>query len=198
LNLVAPFATRAWTQNIERYESILIDTSGSISRGGTSSELFREYLTSTKKLLLTEPANTQVWVSSISTDSFGGVHEVMKGWTHGAHGIFTDDLNCARRELASNFEIRSSGMAPVASGTDLFGSLWHLKHSSSQLRKLARPHEVSKTIWVFPDMINETKNFPMQDLMKMAMVVQESIFRRIRMRRLPRSKYCSQHSASRL
>jgi hypothetical protein len=103
--LVAPFATRAWTQNIERYEGILIDTSGSISRGGTSSELFREYLTSTKNLRLTEPANTQVWVSSISTDSFGGVHEVMKGWTHGAHGIFTDDLNRARRELASNFEV---------------------------------------------------------------------------------------------
>ncbi len=101
--LIVLSATRAWAQNIERHEGILIDTSGSISRGGTSSELFREYLTSTKKLLLTEPANTRVLVSSISSDSFGGVHEVLKGWTPEAHGVFIDDLNHARRALASSF-----------------------------------------------------------------------------------------------
>jgi hypothetical protein len=41
---------------------------------------------------------------------------ILKGWTPEAHGIFTDDLNRARHELASNFEAKSSGIAPVASG----------------------------------------------------------------------------------
>ena len=80
-------------QTIQRYEGILIDASGSIAKGRTTSDLFREYLFSTKKLLLTEPANSRVWVSTISTDSFGGVvHEILKGWTPDARGVFTDDL----------------------------------------------------------------------------------------------------------
>jgi len=93
-------------------EGILIDTSGSIPEAARRSELFYEYLISTKKLLLSEPANSRVWVSSISTDSFGGEHEILKGWTPAARGVFTDDLNRARRELASSFEVKSSGMAP--------------------------------------------------------------------------------------
>ncbi|MHB8217059.1 MAG: hypothetical protein ACYDDS_13360 [Candidatus Sulfotelmatobacter sp.] len=164
--LVVLSATRAWTQNIERYEGILIDTSESISRGGTTSELFRDYLTSTKKLLLTEPANSRVWVSSISTDSFGGVHEIIKGWTPDAHGIFTDDLNRARRELASNFEVKSSGMAPVASGTDIFGGLWQLKAIFESSPKADTSHTISKIIWIFSDMMNETKDFPMPALIE--------------------------------
>jgi hypothetical protein len=158
--LIVLCSTRAWAQNIERYEGILIDTSGSISRGGTASELFHEYLISTKKLLLTEPANSRVWVSSISTDSFSGVHEVLKGWTPDAHGVFTDDLNRARRELTSNFEVKSSGMAPVASGTDIFGALWHLKVLFDSNANADTSHAVSKTIWIFSDMMNETKDFP--------------------------------------
>jgi hypothetical protein len=166
--LLIVFATRgSWAQNIERYEGILIDTSGSISRGGTTSELFRDYLTATRKLLLTEPANSRVWVSSISTDSFGGVHEVLKGWTPNAHGVFTDDLNRARRELASNFEVKSSGMAPVASGTDIFGGLWHLRAVFESTPKADTGSVVSKTIWIFSDMMNETKNFPMPALIEM-------------------------------
>jgi len=114
-------------QTIQRYEAILIDTSGSIAKRGASSDLFPEYLFSTKKLLLTEPANSRVWVSIISTDSFGGVQEILKGWTPDARGVFTDDLNRARHQLASGFEAKSSGMSPVAAGTDIFGGLWHLK-----------------------------------------------------------------------
>jgi hypothetical protein len=53
--------------------------------------------------------NSCVWVSSISTDSFGGAHEILKGWTPGARGIFTGDLNRARRELSSNFEVSLPG-----------------------------------------------------------------------------------------
>jgi hypothetical protein len=162
--LIVLSASHPWAQNIERYEGILIDTSGSISRGGTSSELFREYLTSIKTLLLTEPANSRVWVSRISTDSFGGVHEVLKGWTPDAHEVFTDDLNRARRELASNFETKFSGMAAVASGTDIFGGLWHLKAIIESNPKPNTSHDVSKTIWIFSDMMNETKDFPMPAL----------------------------------
>ena len=49
--------------------------------GGSNPSLSAIYLVSAKKLLLTEPANSRVWVSSISTDSFGGTHEIVKGWT---------------------------------------------------------------------------------------------------------------------
>jgi hypothetical protein len=164
--LVVLFTARSTTaQNVERYESILIDTSGSISRGGTTNELFHEYLISTKKLLLTEPPNSRVWVSSISTDSFGGVHEIVKGWTPDARGVFTDDLTRARRDIASQFEKNSSGMAPVAQGTDIIGGLWHLKALFESGSK-SDVSGVTKTIWIFSDMMNETKNFPMATLIE--------------------------------
>src|SRR5206468_2795352 len=86
-------APRCRAQTIERYEGILIDTSGSISKDGMTRELFEEYLLSTKKLLLTEPADSRVWVSSIAQDSFGGVHEVVKGWTPSPIWIFSDMMN---------------------------------------------------------------------------------------------------------
>jgi hypothetical protein len=152
-------------QTIERYEGILIDTSGSISKGGTSNDLFHEYLISTKTLLLTEPANSRVWVSSISTDSFGGVREVVKGWTPDARGVFTDDLNRARHQLASSFEVKSSQMSPVASGTDIFGSLWHLKALFESAPKSDTSHAFPRAIWIFSDMMNETQDFPMQTLL---------------------------------
>lgn len=102
--LAALSAVSARAQTIERYEGILIDTSGSISRNGTTHEPFREYLVSTKKLLITETPSTRVWVSGIAVDSFGGDGTILKGWTPEARGIFTDNLNRARRELVSAFE----------------------------------------------------------------------------------------------
>jgi hypothetical protein len=164
--LIVLSASHTWAQKVDRYEGILIDTSGSISRGVTNG-LFREYLTSTRKLLLTEPANSRVWVASISTDSFGGIREIVKGWTPDVHGIFTDDLNRARRELVSEFEVKSSGMAPVASGTDIFGGLWHLKAIFESIPKTNTSHQVSKTIWILSDMLNETKTFSMPALIEM-------------------------------
>jgi hypothetical protein len=163
--LLVFFSARiSFAQTIERYEGILIDTSGSISRGGTTNDLFHEYLISTKKLLLTEPANSRVWVSSISIDSFGGVGEVLKGWTPDAHGVFTDDLNRARRELGSRFEVKSSRMSPVASGTDIFGGLWHLKALFESAPKSDTARVIPKTIWIFSDMMNETRDFPIPSL----------------------------------
>jgi hypothetical protein len=151
-------------QTVERYEGILIDTSGSISRGGTTNDLFHEYLISTKTLLLTEPANSRVWVSTISTDSFGGVMDVLKGWTPDARGVFTDDLNHARHQLASSFAAKSSQMSPLASGTDIFGGLWHLKTLFESAPISDRSHLFPKTIWIFSDMMNETQDFPMPTL----------------------------------
>jgi len=159
----------AWplrAQKVERYEGVLIDTSGSIARAGATSELFREYLFSTKKLLLTEPASSRVWVSAISTDSFGGVHEILKGWTPEAHGVFTDDLTRARRQLTASFEAKSSGMAPVAAGTDIMGGLWHLKALFESDQQSEASRSAAKTIWIFSDMMNETPSFLMPALLE--------------------------------
>src|SRR5882724_644789 len=150
----------ACAQTIDHHEGILIDVSGSIGRNGKPSDLFRAYLTSTRTLLLSEPAKSRVWVSTISVDSFGGMREVVKGWTPESRGVFTDDLNRARHQLASSFEKNSSGISPAASGTDIFGALWHFKtlfESGSR--------ETSKTIWIFSDMMNETREFPMPTLL---------------------------------
>jgi hypothetical protein len=54
-----------FAQTVTRHEGVLIDVSGSIGKGGTNDDLFREYLFSVKKLLLTEPPNSRVWVSVI-------------------------------------------------------------------------------------------------------------------------------------
>jgi len=164
LALSALFAARAWGQSLE---GMLIDTSGSISRGSTSNELFHEYLIATRKLLLTEPPNARVWVSSISTDSFGGGHEILKGWTPDARGVFTEDLNRARHQLAAAFEVNSSGMAPVASNTDIFGGLWRMKALFESSSEPDASHSPTKTIWIFSDMMNETKEFPMPELLDM-------------------------------
>jgi hypothetical protein len=145
-------------QQIEHYEGILIDTSASISKDGQTNELFQEYLLATREVLLTEPANTRVWVSTIASDSFGGVREILKGWTPNAQGVFTDDLNRARRQLASAFQAKSSQLSPLASGTDIIGGLWHAKAVIESA--LDRDHG-SKTIWLFSDMMNETEQFPM-------------------------------------
>jgi len=154
-------------QTIERYEGILIDTSASIAKGGAGDELFREYLASTKKLLLTEPANSRVWVSSIASDSFGGVGEIARGWTPDTRGVFTDDLNRARHQLAASLDAKSSAMAAVSSGTDIFGGLWRMKALLQSTPESEASRAVSKTIWIFSDMMNETKEFPMATLISM-------------------------------
>src|SRR6266571_4447059 len=150
----------ARAQTIDHHEGILIDVSGSIGRNGAPSDLFRAYLTSTRTLLLSEPAKSRVWVSTISVDSFGGVREVVKGWTPESRGVFTDDLNRARHQLASSFEKNSSSMSPAASGTDIFGALWHFKALFE-----SGPQGTSNTIWIFSDMVNETREFPMPTLL---------------------------------
>jgi hypothetical protein len=153
-------------QTVERYEGILIDTSASISKSGTTNHLFQEYLVATKKLLLTEPANSRLWISTISTDSFGGGGELLKGWTPDSRGVFTEDLNRARRQLSSSFEQKSSRISPVASGTDIFGALWRFRALFESAPTSDKAQGLPKTIWVFSDMVNETREFPMPALIE--------------------------------
>jgi hypothetical protein len=151
-------------QTINRHEGILIDVSGSIGKGGGNDELFREYLFGVKKLLLTEPPNSRVWVSVITTESFGSVRSLLKGWTPDAQGVFTDDLHRARHQLAANFEAKSAGLTPTAAGTDIIGGLWQLKALLESGSKEGAD-AVSKTIWIFSDMMNESPNFNMPALL---------------------------------
>ena len=152
-------------QTIEREEGTIVDESMSISKDGTK-DLFQDYLRSTKKLLSTEPPNSRVWVSTIASDSFGGVREILKGRTPEAHGIFTGDLNRARRELATTFEGKSSGLAPTAHGTDIIGALWHFKALFESLPSPGSSGEPpTRTLWIFSDMMNETREFPMPALL---------------------------------
>jgi hypothetical protein len=161
LFLAAPLIT---AQTISRHEGILIDVSGSIGKGGANDELFREYLFGVKKLLLTEPPNSRVWISVITTESFGSVRSLVKGWTPDAQGVFTDDLNRARHQLAANFEAKSAGLTPTAAGTDIIGGLWQLKAVLESGSK-GNSNIVSKTIWIFSDMMNESANFNMPALL---------------------------------
>jgi hypothetical protein len=157
-------ASPALAQTINRHEGILIDVSGSIGKGGTNDDLFREYLFSVKKLLLTEPPNSRVWVSLITTESFGSVRSLVKGWTPDAQGVFTDDLNRARHQLAANFEAKSAGLLPTAAGTDIIGGLWQLKALLESGSK-GNSDAISKTIWILSDMMNESANFNMPALL---------------------------------
>ena len=162
--LLPPFA-KAQNQE-QRLEGILIDTSSSISKDGGNDEFFREYLSNTKKLLLTEPANSRVWVSVISVDSFGGVRMVMKGWTPEAHGVFTDNLVRARHQLAMNFETKSSEMSAQSAGTDIIGGLWDMKTVFESSPNNRDDSATSKTIWIFSDMVNETPTFYLPGLIE--------------------------------
>jgi len=51
-------------------------------------------------------------------------------------------------------------MAPLASATDIFGGLWHVKAVFESATKPNSPTSQSRTIWIFSDMMNETKAFP--------------------------------------
>jgi hypothetical protein len=149
-------------QSLNRYEGVLLDVSGSIGAGGASNDLFHEYAHGVRQLLLTEPESSRVVVSTITTESFGSVREILKGWTPEAHGVFTENLTRARRQLASSFENDASSLAPIAGGTDIFGALWRLKalmDSDPQVSSGA-----SREIWIFSDMINETPTLMMPAL----------------------------------
>jgi hypothetical protein len=98
--------------------------------------------------------------------SFGATREILTGWTPKSSGVFTDDLNRGRRQLASTFELKSSRIAAVASGTDIFGGLWRMKVLFDSGSSPSSTRSVSKTIWIFSDMINETKDFPMPKLLE--------------------------------
>jgi hypothetical protein len=155
-------STALHAQSLNHYEGILIDVSGSIGAGGVTDDLFREYAHGVLQLLLTEPASSRVVVSTITTESFGSVRDILKGWTPEAHGVFTDNLTRAQRQLASSFEANASALAPIAGGTDIFGALWRLKalmDSDPQVRSGA-----TREIWIFSDMINETPTLMMPAL----------------------------------
>jgi hypothetical protein len=155
-------AVPAFSQTIEHHEAILLDVSGSVGGGNAQSQRFREYLYAAKRLLLTEPPNSRIWVSTITTESFGSIQELLKGRTPDAQGVFTDDLDRARRQLATSFESRSAGLAPVAAGTDIVGALWHMKTLLESMA--ADSKRVSKTIWIVSDMMNETPGMLMPAL----------------------------------
>jgi hypothetical protein len=154
------------SQTVHREEGILIDVSSSISRGGKAGDLFQEYLHSAKKLLATEPANSRVWVSTIADNSFGGVREVVRGWTPEAHGVFTDGLDRSRHQLATSFEAKSASLAATASSTDIFGGLWHMKTLFESSPISGTSSASLRTIWIFSDMMNETREFPMPQLLE--------------------------------
>jgi len=158
-------ALPSYAQGFDHEEGTLLDTSTSIGSGDANRGLFQECVGSTKKLLASEPPNTRVWVATIARDSFGGTREIVRGWTPEVHGVFSDDLNRARRQLAMSFETKSASLGPTASGTDIFGGLWHLKSLFESVPR-GSPNTPSKTVWILSDMMNETPEFPMPKLLE--------------------------------
>ncbi|MDE3073840.1 MAG: VWA domain-containing protein [Chloroflexota bacterium] len=146
---------RLFAQTVNREEVILFDASGSIGKGVVNRGLFQEYLNGTRQLLLTEPPNSRVWVSAITTDSFGGSGVILKGWTPGVQGVFTEELDSARRQLVKTFANRSARLSPKAAGTDIFGALWRAK-ALMESAGHGSQSQGPKTIWIFSDMMNDT------------------------------------------
>jgi hypothetical protein len=165
LLLVLLFVSPAFSQSVAHHEGILLDVSGSIGKGGINNDLFREYLLGVKKLLLTEPPDSRVWVSVITTESFGSVRSLVKGWTPDAQGVFTDNLNRARHQLAASFEAKSAELSPAAAGTDIFGGLWQQKAILESGATQSTSSAATKSIWIVSDMMNESANFQMPALL---------------------------------
>jgi hypothetical protein len=115
-----------------------------------------------KQLLETEPGGSRVVVSVITTDSFGSVREILKGWTPEAHGVFNDDLVAARHQLAASFMQKSANMTPISSGADIIGAVWHIK---TIMQSDNRNNDASREIWILSDMMNETATLPMPAMM---------------------------------
>ncbi len=164
LSLTTLHVPRVKAQTIQHYEVILIDTSASVGKDGPNDRLFHQYLAAARKLLLTEPPNSRVWVLLISADSFGGTEELLNGWTPNARGVFTADLNRARHQLAAAFDQKSSTLTATAAGTDIFGGLWRAKVLLEPANRGEKQPPASRTIWFFSDMMNETASFPMPQL----------------------------------
>jgi hypothetical protein len=80
-----------------------------------------------------------------------------------AQGVFTDDLDRARRQLTARFEAKCSRISPVAASTDIFGALWHVKALFESTDSFER-RSAQKEIWIFSDMMNDTKEFSMPEL----------------------------------
>jgi hypothetical protein len=135
-------------QSLNHYEGVLIDVSGSIGAGEATDDLFREYAQGVRQLLLTEPESSRVVVSTITTESFGSVREILKGWTPEAHGVFTDKLTRARRQLASSFEANASGLGPYRGRN---GYLWGTMalESLDGLRPPGKPGRYPRSLDIF-------------------------------------------------
>lgn len=162
--LLTPTLARAQS-DIRRQEVVLLDTSGSIGKNTQTSTLFREYLIGAKRLLETEPPQSRVWVQLVTTDSFGAVQTLLKGWTPAAQGIFTDDLARARRQLVSTFQSKTGEMRPIASGTDITGGLWRAKAAVESGSGGMSAKSMAKEFYIFSDMMNETHQFNMPALL---------------------------------
>lgn len=98
-------------------------------------------------------------ISIIASDSFSGPTEIVRGWTPTSHGVFTDNLDRTRRQLATNFESKSASLAAGAEWTDSIGGHWHLKILFDAAETEARSDTHSRTIWIFSDMMNQTPDF---------------------------------------
>lgn len=164
LLVVMLVASPLFAQTISRHEGILLDVSGSIGKGGANSQLFRDYQFAVKKLLLTELPESRVWVSVITTDSFGSVRSLLKGWTPDTQGVFADNLDRARHQLAASFEEKSAGLKPNAAGTDIIGGIWQMK-AMLESGTSSSSAAISKTIWIASDMVNESAGFNMPALL---------------------------------
>jgi hypothetical protein len=132
----------------------LIDASGTIGQA-SNQDLFREYLNATRQLLLTEPQKTRVWVSMVTSESFGSGRPLLGGRTPESKGIFTGELDQARHQLASAFVAKAGKVRPISAGTDIFGGLWQMKMLIDSVPAS------QKEIWIFSDMINESLSFNM-------------------------------------
>ena len=142
-------------------QAYLLDGSGSIGRRNAQSDQFRSYLFGIRSQILLAPPECRLWVFLISTDSFGSVPEVMRGWTPAGRGIFTADLDKARTQLGSAFESKSQSISPVSAGTDVIGGLFRTRATLDSLRS----QTVGKEVFIWSDMLNETQDFNMPALM---------------------------------
>jgi hypothetical protein len=159
LFLLAPLAVHAQS-DVKRLEGILLDVSGSVAKKTGTSQLHRELFSGAKNLLQTEPPQSRVWLFLISTESFGSVQALLRGWTPAAPGVFQDTLNRARGQLVAALEAKSTGLSPVAAGTDIIGGLWRVKAAFESTDSKRIVNEV----FILSDMMNESQEFPMPAL----------------------------------
>lgn len=149
--------------DIRRHEAILIDLSGSVSKRSGSSDLFREYFNAVRTLLANEPQGSRVWVEGVTTESFGSVQTLLRGWTPTPKGVFTEPLQRARQQLVASLEAKFAGIQPTAAGTDLLGALARTKVLMESDGGTSN-RRVSREIYVLSDMVNESGDLAMPAL----------------------------------